>query len=147
MTWSGTATKDSLPSQSVHTWLQLEQDVGKGLRQLEKEFLELNVADPREHTQLQILELLTFREQAAGLEKDLTDLLTDLDFPQTNNVGKGLKGPRTRTAVLGCKKGTSCTGSCHRDPAEVVTPKWGDITSRTLQRRSSRTHLRARSPR
>ena len=70
-----------------HTWLQLEQEVGKRLRLLEEEFWELNIPDPRKFTRLRILEQLTFREQAAGQETDLTDLLTDQDFPQTNNLG------------------------------------------------------------
>ncbi len=50
-----------------------------------------------------------FKEQAYGRDRDLTDVLTDLHFSQTKDLG-------SRTAVLGSPKGTS-TGevgvSCH----------------------------------
>ncbi len=51
------------------------------LRELEAEFWELNIPDIQERLRLWILKLITYKAQAEGRAKDLSDFLSDKGFP------------------------------------------------------------------
>jgi hypothetical protein len=100
-----TTHKDSLTEESAKTWLDLEEGLSKKLRKLEDEFWELNVPDREERARLRILEGVAYLGQKEGLERDLTDLLTDDRFPQVKQLGSGLKRPRSESLPSVPKKG------------------------------------------
>ena len=100
-----TTHKDSLTEDSAKTWLELEEGLSKKLRKLEDEFWELNVPDREERARLRIIEGLAYEGQKQGLERDLSDLLTDDRFPQVNSLGSGLKRPRSESLPSVPKKG------------------------------------------
>ncbi len=54
-------------------------------------FWELNVPDVQERSRLKILELLTYKEQAEGLARDLSDFLTNESFPLIRGLGPNPK--------------------------------------------------------
>jgi hypothetical protein len=100
-----TTHKDSLTEDSAKTWLELEEGLSKKLRKLEDEFWELNVPDSEERARLRIVEGLAYEGQKQGLERDLSDLLTDDRFPQVNTLGSGLKRPRSESLPSVPKRG------------------------------------------
>ncbi len=55
--------------------------------------------------QLLILKGLTYEGQKEGLERDLSDLLTDNHFLQVNTFGSGLKRPRSELLSSVPKRG------------------------------------------
>ncbi len=91
-----TKQKDSLTEASAKTWTQLEEQITSKLRMIEDEFWELNVPDPEERARLRILEGLTYEGQKEGLERDLTDLLSDDRFQPVKQLGSGLKRQRSK---------------------------------------------------
>lgn len=114
-----TTHKDSLTEDSAKTWLELEEGLSKKLKKLEDEFWELNVPDREERARLRILEGVAYLGRKEGLEKDLTDLLTDDRFPQVNNLGSGLKRPRSESLPSVPKRGL-VLGRLGGDPVGYV---------------------------
>lgn len=100
-----TKQKDSLTEAAARTWTQLEEQITNKLRLIENEFWELNVPDSEERARLRILEGLAYEGQKEGLERDLSDLLTDDRFPQVNTLGSGLKRPRSESLPSVPKRG------------------------------------------
>jgi hypothetical protein len=100
-----TKQKDSLTEASAKTWTQLEEQITNKLRLIENEFWELNVPDSEERARLRILEGLAYDGQKEGLERDLSDLLTDDRFPQVNTLGSGLKRQRSESLPSVPKRG------------------------------------------
>ena len=104
-----TKQKDSLTEASAKSWTTLEEQITHKLRRIEDEFWELNIPDPEERARLRILEGLTYEGQRQGLERDLSDLLTDDRFPQVNTLGSGLKRPRSESLPSVPKRGLVLT--------------------------------------
>ena len=100
-----TKQKDSLTETSAKSWTQLEEQITSKLRRIEDEFWELNVPDPEERARLRILEGLAYEGQKEGLERDLTDLLSDDRFQSVKQLGSGLKRPRSESLPSVPKKG------------------------------------------
>ncbi len=65
---------------SLATWNQLEGYVCKKLRELKANFWELNVPNIEELSRLSILERITYKAQAEGQTKVLSDFLSDKSF-------------------------------------------------------------------
>jgi hypothetical protein len=129
-----TTHKDSLTEDSAKTWLQLEEGLSKKLRKLEDEFWELNVPDREERARLRILEGLAYEGQKQGLEKDLSDLLTDDRFPQVNTLGSGLKRPRSESLPSVPKRGLVLTREGDGIPTPVETGDQRAVFNRLVQR-------------
>jgi hypothetical protein len=100
-----TKQKDSLTETSAKSWTQLEEQITSKLRRIEDEFWELNVPDPEERARLRILEGLAYEGQKEGLERDLSDLLSDDRFQSVKQLGSGLKRPRSESLPSVPKKG------------------------------------------
>ena len=100
-----TKQKDSLTETSAKSWTQLEEQITSKLRRIEDEFWELNVPDPEERARLRILEGLAYEGQKEGLERDLTDLLSDDRFQSVKQLGSGLKRPRSESLPSVPKRG------------------------------------------
>jgi len=100
-----TKQKDSLTETSAKSWTQLEEQITSKLRRIEDEFWELNVPDPEERARLRILEGLAYEGQKEGLERDLSDLLSDDRFQSVKQLGSGLKRPRSESLPSVPKRG------------------------------------------
>ncbi len=92
---------------SLATWNQLEGNVSKKLRELEANFWELNVPNVKELSRLRILERITYKAQAEGRARDLSDFLSDKSFPRIRDLGLGgaSKQALPELSSLGPEKG------------------------------------------
>jgi hypothetical protein len=86
-----TAHPEHQSATSLATWNQLEGNMSKKLRELEANFWELNVPNIEELSRLSIFEWITYKVQAEGLTKDLSDFLLDESFPWIRDLGGALK--------------------------------------------------------
>ena len=69
---------------SIATWNQIETDV-------EAKFWEINVPDFQELSRLRIFEWITYKAQATGQARDLSDFLSEESFPQIQDLGGASK--------------------------------------------------------